>query len=148
MSVFGWISAQWFELLQTAGIIASLVFAACSMRRDEQARRITNVSAIKQDYIQIWSQLYERPELARVLDKGADLAQQPISTAEWLFVKMLIVHLDSVHRAMKARLFVSIEGLHTDIQDFFGSPIPKAIWEQLKPLQDSEFVQFIETSMT
>lgn len=139
-----WVAANWFELLQTAGIIASLLFSAYSMRRDEQGRRIGNLTAIKQDYIQIWNQLYTSPELARVLDKNADLGRNPVSTAEWLFVKMLIVHLDSVHRAMRTGLFVTLDGLEKDMRDFFASPIPKVVWRELRPFQDQQFVRFVE----
>jgi hypothetical protein len=147
MGVFQWLGQNWFELLQTVGIIASLLFTAYAMRRDEKARQISNLSAIKQDYIAIWNTLYERPELARVLDRTVDLNRHPVSTAEWLFVKLLILHLDSVHRAIKAGLFVSVEGMQRDIEEFFKSPIPKAVWDKLRPLQDKEFVRFIETSM-
>ena len=147
MEVFQWVGQNWFELLQTAGIGASLLFTGYSMRRDEKARRISNLSAIKQDYIAIWNTLYERPELGRVLDRTVDLNQHPISTPEWLFVKLLVLHLDSVHRAIKAGLFISVEGLQKDIKEFFKAPIPKAIWGKLKPLQDKDFVRFVEASM-
>jgi hypothetical protein len=144
MGLLIWISTRWFELLQTSGIIASLLFSAYAMRRDEQARQISNLAAFKQDYTQIWNRLYDRPELSRVLNRDVDLTRHPVSTAEWLFVKLLIVHLDSVHRAMRAGLFVPLEGLQVDIKDFFSAPIPKAVWHELRPLQDSQFVQFVE----
>jgi hypothetical protein len=147
MGVFQWIGHNWFELLQTAGISASLLFTAYAMRRDEKARQISNLSAIKQDYIAIWNTLYERPELARVLDRTVDLNRHPVSTGEWLFVKLLILHLDSVHRTIKAGLFVSVEGMQRDIEEFFKSPIPKAVREKLRPLQDKEFARFVEASM-
>jgi len=147
MRAVQWLGQNWFELLQTAGIGASLLFTAYSVRRDEKARQFSNLSAIKQDYIAIWNTLYERPELARVLDRTVDLNRHPASTAEWLFVKLLILHLDSVYRAIEAGLFVSVEGLQKDIEEFFKAPIPKAIWKKLRPLQDKEFVRFIEASM-
>ena len=70
-----------------------------------------------------------------------------MSTAEWLFVKLLIIHLDNVHRAMKRGLFVTIEGLQADIRMFFSSPIPKRIWDMVKPMQNEEFILFVESAL-
>lgn len=146
MQILKWLSEQWFELFQTIGIVAGLFFSNYALRRDEQARRISSLNAIKQDYLEIWNKVYERPELVRVLNSSVDLDANPITTAEWLFIKLLVLHLDSVHRAIKAGLFVSVEGLQKDIEEFFKSPIPKVIWEKMKPLQDKEFVRFVEDS--
>jgi len=142
-----WIATRWFDLAQTFGIIAGLLFTAHTVREDEEARKIANLIAVKQQYREIWQELYNRPQLFRVLKKDVDLKEKPISDEEWLFVKMLILHLDSVHRATKAKVFVTLEGLQQDIRDFFASPIPKAVWERLKPLQDKDFVDFIEVSL-
>jgi hypothetical protein len=143
-----WIGEHWFDLLQTVGIIGGLLFTAYTVRKDERARQIGNLIAIKQQNREIWKELYERPKLVRVLSKEVDLNREPISTEEWLFVKFLILHLDTVHRAMKAGMFVELEGLQKDIKDFFSSPIPRAIWEKLKWLQDDDFVKFVHGCLT
>lgn len=148
MGVTSWVSANWFEFVQTGSITTGLLFSTYSMRRDEQTRRLTNLNAIKQDYIQIWNQVYERPELARVLDKNPDTKRTPVSTAEWLFIKLLILHLDSVHRAVENGLFVNIEGIRSDVREFFSCPIPNEVWQRLKPMQDREFVAFVESALT
>ncbi|HZR20225.1 MAG TPA: hypothetical protein VFE51_23280 [Verrucomicrobiae bacterium] len=98
---------------------------------------------MKQDYIQIWNVLYSRPELENIF-RSKQPVDRPISVAERLFVKMLIIHLDSAYRAMKAGLFVHLEGLQTDIRTFFAAPVPKKIWEELRALQDRQFVEFVE----
>jgi hypothetical protein len=48
---------------------------------------------------------------------------------------------------MKARMFVKLEGLQTDVKEFFASPIPRAVWERMKPLQDAGFVRFVESCL-
>src|SRR5438034_661476 len=111
MEIWHWIGEHWFELLQTVGIISGFLFTCYTIRRDDRARRISNLIAVKQQYREIWTELYKRPQLFRVLKKNVDLHEQPISDEEWLFVKMLILHLDAVHRAMKAGMFVTLEGL-------------------------------------
>jgi hypothetical protein len=146
MEASPWISEHWVELVQSVGIIGGLLFGAYTTHKDEKARRIGNLIAVNEQYGRIWRELYERPELSRILDKDADLTKEPVSDEERLFVKMLILHLDTVRRATKAGMLVRIEGLRDDIRHFFALPIPKAVWEKIKPFQDRDFVRFIETS--
>jgi hypothetical protein len=144
MGVLNWLLEYGLGLVQTVGIVGGLLFTAHAISKDETARTITNTIAINEQYSNIWKNFYERPELARILQKDADLIRQPVSNNEALFVKTLLLHLDVVRRAMKVGIFVKIQGLQTDIQDFFTLPIPKAVWEKIKPFQDEEFVGFIE----
>ena len=147
MEVSPWIWGHWFDLIQTAGIIGGLLITAYAVRKDERARKITNLIALNERHDYIWSKFYERPELARVLKKDVDLNQKPVSDEEWLFAKMLIIHLDTVRRAAKAGMFVEIKGIKSDIRDFLRLPIPKMAWEKIKPFQDEEFVEFVETTL-
>jgi hypothetical protein len=140
-----WLTEHWFDLFQTAGIVGGLLFSAYTTHQDEKARRIENVIAINEQYGRIWRELYEQPRLSRVLKKDVNLTKEPISEEEWRFVKMLILHLDTVRRAMKARMLVKIEGMQDDIRQFFSLPIPKAVWERIKPFQDRDFVKFIDS---
>ena len=142
-----WIGEHWFDLLQTVGIVGGLLFTARTTLKDDQSRKIANLIAIKQQYREIWKELYDRPQLGRMLEKGVNLNTHPISTEESLFVKLLILHLDTVYRAMKAGMFVSLEGLQEDVREFFSSPIPRTIWSKMRPYQDKDFVRFIEWSL-
>ena len=142
-----WLVEHWFDFAQTVGIIGGLLFTAHAIRRDEKSRAITNTIAVNEQYSQIWHEFYERPELARILKKDVDLNQQPVSNDEALFVKTLLLHLDVVRRTMKAGIFVKIQGLQKDVRDFIALPIPKAVWEKIKPFQDRDFVAFVESCM-
>jgi hypothetical protein len=143
-----WLAEHWFDLAQTTGIIGGLLFTALALYRDEKARMITNTIAVNEQYSQIWHEFYERPELARILKKDVDLNQQPVSNDEALFVKTLLLHLDVVRRTMAAGIFVKIQGLQKDIRDFLTLPIPKYIWDKIKPFQDRDFVAFVESCLT
>ncbi len=57
---------------------------------------------------------------------------------------MVIQHVNSVYSAMNDRLVVKVEGLRRDIAQFFALPIPNAVWEKLKGLQNDDFVAFVE----
>jgi len=144
MEETNWIAAHWFDLIQTVGIVGSLLFAAYTTHKDERARGIANSIAINDQYREIWKEIYEYPKLARVLDKEADLANDPISFEEERFVMKLILHLGTAFRAFKSGEFVTLEGLQKDVQQFFSLPIPTAVWEKLKSFQDHNFAVFVD----
>lgn len=147
MEIFHWVAEHGFDLVGVVGIIASLLFTAASFRKDDRSRRISNLIAIKQQYRDVWQEFYDRPNLARVLKGDVDIANEPVSDDEFLFVKLLILHLDTVFRAMKAGTFVTLEGLQDDVAQFLSLPIPKFVWEKLKPLQDRAFIAFVENCL-
>jgi hypothetical protein len=143
MGLSVWIAQHWFELVETIGIIGGLLFTAFTTRKDERARRISNLIAVTEQHRQIWMELYDRPRLSRILKKDVNLNKDIISEEEALFVNLLILHLGTVYRAMKEGVFVKLEGLQEDVKEFFALPIPKAIWEKAKSLQDKDFAEFI-----
>ena len=147
MEATRWLATNWFELLQTAGIIGSFGLTAYIAWKDERARSIGNSIAISNQHRELWKTVYGRSDVGRVLNKSADLEGQGVSLAEELFVTTLISHLSTVFRAMKYGEFVKLEGLRKDVQEFFALPIPKAVWGKLKPYQDNHLVVFIESCL-
>ena len=137
---------DWLDLIEKVGIIGGLLLTAYSVRKDEKARKISNHIAITGQYRDVWKEIFERPSLSRLLQETVDLKANPISEEEALFVNILILHLDCVFRAMEEGMFVTLEGLRTDIKEFFILPIPKAIWETSKMFRDRKFVAFVESS--
>lgn len=145
MGMWRWVAENWFTLLQTAGIVGSLLFTAFTIRADSKARRIDNLISITGSHREIWRELYVRPELARVLDASADLIGRPISADERIFVLLVILHLCAAYRAIEAGVLKSPEGMQQDVRSFFSLPIPAEIWKRNRDLQDHDFVEFVET---
>jgi len=144
MGVVDWAAHHWLDLLQSAGIIGGLFFTAISLRIDARVRRVANLLTLTGHHRDIWTQLYRRPQLARILDSKADLDKIPVTDEEELFVLLLVLHLSGVQEAMKQGMFVAPDGLRKDIQRFFSRPIPKAVWARIRLLQDQDFVRFVE----
>ncbi len=145
MGIFSWFVQNW--TVESVGIIGGLFVSAYAAFKDERARRIGNLIAIKEENRKIWREAFEKPALFRVLKSDPDLKNGPISEEEFLFVKQLILHLDTVYRAMRAGMFVRLSGMRADIKGFLSLPIPYGVWEKLKPFQDANFVNFIETCL-
>jgi len=146
MDFLHWVEQNWLSLFESAGIIGGLLFTAVTLRADAQARQVGNLIAITQHHQEIWTHLYTRPQLARVLDRAVNLKSAPVTDEEALFVSFLILHLNSAYHAMQTGMYVKPEGLQRDIQLFFSLPIPRSVWENAKSLQDADFVKFVETN--
>jgi hypothetical protein len=82
-----------------------------------------------------------------VLKVNVDLGHEPITDAERLFVRFLVLHLASSFEAGKRGLYPSEERLSEDVREFFVLPIPGAVWEELKALQEPVFVEFVESTI-
>lgn len=139
-----WLSDNWFQALQSLGILGGLLFAALSFRRDAQERKITNFLEITEHHREIWTEIYRRPELKRVLADEVDLLSTPITVEEEIFINQLIVHLAMAWQISKARSLLRIDSMHNDIRSFFALPIPKTVWQRSKHTRDPRFVSFVE----
>jgi hypothetical protein len=147
MGFLRWFTGNWFIFLQNAGIIGGLLFSGLSLRADTRAWRATNLIAITQNHREIWTQLYTRPELSRILSAHVVLRKKPVTLEEELFVRLLILHLNTSYQAAREGVFTTPERLCADIQHFFSLPIPHAVWQKEKPMQDGDFVGFVESSI-
>jgi hypothetical protein len=139
-----WILENGFTLLSAVGIVGSLLFTALTRRDETRTRRISNLIAITSNHRELWQWFSENPKLKRVLDPLADITKEPVALEEREFVNMVILHASSAHYAVRDKLVTSLEGLQKDLCQFFSLPIPKAVWEQSKALQNDDFLEFVE----
>jgi hypothetical protein len=139
-----WLAANWFDLLSAVGIVGSLLFTTVSLQSEAKTRRIANLLILTQNHREIWSEMIRHANLARVLDVSANLQKESVSVSERLFINMVIQHLNSAFEAIKTGLAIKPEGLRQDVRWFFSLPIPRAIWDHVKRLQNDDFVAFVQ----
>lgn len=142
---FRWATDNWFTLLQTLAILSSFAFTCITLRRDEKSRRISNLMLLTANHRDIWKEIFDRPELRRVLATNPHLDTKPVTDDETLFVKILILHLNSAHHAITSGLIIAPEGVGADIRIFFAHPIARLVWDEIRDLQDRAFVEFVES---
>jgi hypothetical protein len=147
MGFNGWLGQNWLALVQTAALGGGLLFTGIAIMLDASARRIGNLIQLSQQHRDLWERLYAQSELARILDPAADTAKSPVTVEEETFVLFLILHLNNTYYATRAGFYQKLPGLRKDIARFFSLPIPRAVWEKVKDLQDESFVRFVETSL-
>lgn len=145
MEIGEWLSQNWFNLVSVAGIISGLWFTAISLHSETKTRRIANLLTITGNHREIWQEFIYHPELARILDATADPARKPVTREEEIFVNLVIAHINSVFYSIKDELVIELQGLRRDVWWFFSLPVPKAVWEKTKLIQNDDFVAFVES---
>ena len=141
-----WIGQNWLALVQTVALGGGLLFTGIAIMLDARARRVGNLIQLTQQHRDLWERLYAQSELARILNPAADTTRLPVTVEEERFVIFLILHLSNTYYATRAGFYQKLPGLRKDIERFFSLPIPRAVWEKVKDLQDETFVRFVETS--
>lgn len=143
MEILHWVNGHGYDLLEAVGIIGSLLFTAGAFLKDDRSRKISNLLALTAEHRDIWTALYQHPELGRVLDANADLQVRPVTNAESLFITFLLLHLSATYRAMQAGMFVTRQALEKDIRRFLSLPIPNAVWQKSKALLEADFTDYV-----
>jgi hypothetical protein len=144
MTLKEWIGHNWFALVQTVALAFGLLLIGIALLLEARARRVGNLIQLTQQHRDLWERMYSQPELARILDPGADLTKIEVTAEEEMFVVFIILHLSSTYYAMRSGFFQKLHGLSKDIERFFSLPIPHAVWDKVKVLQEPPFVKFVE----
>lgn len=148
MGVWGsWIGDNWFSLVQSGGIVAGMGFTAWSLRRDSRERRTATRLGLAQHHRELWAEVHRRPDLGRLLNDDVDLVAHPITAAEDEFLNVVIYHFQTCWELGRSDGLLSLQTLELDARDFFGHPIPNAVWRSSKNRRDPGFVGFIDHSL-
>ena len=142
--VFSWLTANWFSLLQSLGVIGALCFNAYSLLLSSRIRKVDTLINITQQHRAIWLKFLESPSLKRINKPHLDLTKHPVTDEEMIFVNLIILHLDTVLIAVNKGILPKPSGLDIDIGDLFSLPIPNAVWKQTRTFRDAETIRYVE----
>ena len=142
-----WLSDNWVSLFQTLGICGSLLFTAESLRRDVEAKRVSEYLTLNTQHRRLWGQLHQRPQLAHLLDVDRRLDTRPVTTEERLFLELAFVHFHTGWLVARKGSLIPLSVLSTDAGYFFLLPVPRAVWAQIRTTHQPEFVAFVEDSV-
>ncbi len=142
-----WLHDNWFSLLQSVGIGGSLLFTAFALRKDLQAKRVSEYLTLASQHRRLWSNLHRRPGLAHVLKPARDLAGQPVTNEEWQFLELVFVHFHTGWLLAREGSLTPMPVLAADAGEFFQLPAPAHVWEKVKTAKEPDFVRFIDDAV-
>ena len=145
MSFITWFKDSWFQALQTLSIVCGLLFTAYTVQFDGKARKVENLLSITASHREIWSELYNRPALERILLPSANIVTKPVTRDEEMFVHLVFLHAGAAYQAIKEKLFEKPHGLEADLGMFLSLPIPEVVWERMRTFYQPDFVRFVES---
>lgn len=138
-----YLAAHWFTLLQTFGIIASILFTAFQIRFQHKSQMVTNSLLVTQHHRDIWKTFISDQELSRLFQEKPNLGSNPITEHERMFMNLVFLHISAVLKAVKAKAIYPVEGMESDVRDLLSYPIPKAVWEEIAEFQDQGLRDFV-----
>ena len=145
MEVLTWIAINWINLSQTAGILGGLLFTGLQLRQTNRIERVRFHFDLAENHANIWREIFDNPNLVRLLDSEVDLDNYPVTDHEAVFVRLLIHHLDCSLEAMSQGLLDKPAGLENDVRMFFDLPIPRIVFEESRSLIARRVILLIET---
>ena len=142
-----WLDENWFSLLESLGIVGSLLFTAITLRKDLQAKRVTEYLTLAGQHRRLWGQLYRRPRLAHLLKPDRNLDALPVTSEERLFLELAFVHFHTGWLLAREGSLTPMSVLAADAGHFFGLPVPAYVWERTKSVLEREFVAFVDDAV-
>jgi hypothetical protein len=140
-----YLTANWFSLAQSIGIIATLLLTLTMLRRQMHQTRVANALLVTQHHREIWTLSIQNPCLRRVFDPEADILTTPITEEERTFVYLILLHMSATLKAVQAQAIYPIEGMERDLIDVMSHPIPYSVWLEVRQYHDRAFVEFVSS---
>jgi hypothetical protein len=123
------------------------LISAETTRRDVRAQQTTALFTLTEQHRELWSEVLVDPALVRVLRSDIDVNVNQPTEREKIFVTLLILHLDSTYKAIRAGLFKEPSSMSLDINNFLSLPIPFHVWTANKSMRNADFVKWVEKHM-
>jgi hypothetical protein len=142
-AILTWLDQNWFNLVQTLGIMLSTWLTGAALRQESRTRKSGNAFTLAQHHRELWSEVHRRPDLARILNPEVDLLAMPMTVAEEEFLNLVIEHFQTGWLMAQSDGFPTLQTLSKDARSFFALPLPEDVWQSTKKDRDPRFVQFI-----
>lgn len=140
-----WLKHDWFTLVQSAGIIGTLLITLYTLRRDAWSRKITNYLSLISYHRDIWRITIEKPQLNRIKSFDQSLTERALTDEERQFLTFVFLHITCSYEMQKHHAMPSIQMLSYDIAELTRAPLVKRFWEENKRYYNDDVVQFIDS---
>lgn len=142
-----WLNAHWFDLVQSLGIVGSILLTTAALRSQARGQRLGHYLTLVADHRELWTEAHRRPDLSRIFRDDVNLSVAPMTTAEEEFLNLAIEHFATGWLMAKGTRLLSLNGLAADAATFFSRPLPRNAWERTRHARDPQFVKFIDRAL-
>jgi hypothetical protein len=140
------LSATFFlSFLEPAAIIAGLLFSGWAAWRNHCSTTVATLVALAKSHREIWSRLFEAPELRRVTDPTVRRDNLAVTPEERLFVILLAHHVYSAFEAARLGVAPRPHREDRDLAAIFSAPVARRVWEDLREFQHPRFRAYIDS---
>lgn len=138
-----WVDGH-FNLIQSIGIIATLLFTGIGLHREAKAKEVENFLTQTQHHRELWSLFIGNKDLERIFNADVDVTKNPPTAAETELLNLMFVNFQNGWRVAKAGGITTLREIREDVESTFPLPLPRAVWEKTKKFRNREFVRFVE----
>jgi hypothetical protein len=137
--------SDWFTLVQTVGIIASLLFTAYELRRNRASCIAANEIKLIELHRDLWRMTIDQPSLMRPFGHDLKPDELKLSIAESRFVNLLFLHISGAFRLTEAGEVRRTGDFRGDLKELLARPAIRNFWEANQRYHDARFVAFVNS---
>jgi hypothetical protein len=134
--------SNWFTLLQSAGIIFSILLSTRAIFREARSRKISNYIQLTQFHREIWKMTMELEGLQRIRSKTIDCDLR-LTHNEEQFLTFVFLHITCAFTLAKSNDLISIDQMKNDISEFLTFPLVKEFWQSNSRYYNQDFRDFV-----
>ena len=124
--VFSWLNEN-FNLVQTVGIIGSLLLAAGAARREAKAREVEDLLELVRLHRELWGNISQRKDLERIFRSNADVLEKPAdSRGRRILESSFYPFSNWLDDCQIRRVDLLLAEMKADVRGFFSLPLPLA----------------------
>lgn len=152
--ILAWVDSNWFSILQSIGIVGGLIFtgktirdAARTQRDATEERKVSNILEFDARHQNIWSDLYQREDLRRILEEQNDFLKGVVTPVEFQYLRQKVVQFQVGWELAKISKPEEIDAVVRDAAKFFSRPLSRRVWNKVKGLGNPKFVELVDEAM-
>ena len=132
-------------IVNAVGVVAGLFFTGFALQRDSKMRRLENLISLTDHHREIWTLIFDRPGLHRVMSDDATVVANTLSEEEELFSTFVILHVQIVFEGLRDDLLrLERTGWERDLKLLLHRPVIKEVWRRIRNSQNSDFRRYID----
>jgi hypothetical protein len=139
--VLRFLTEHWFSLIQTGGIIFSILWGAHLNNLGKRTEKVSNYLLLTQCHRDVWKIIIDHP---KYYDSIFVKQSEKLSTEEKQFLTFVFLHMTCTFELIKNKQITDIEALRLDIGELMTSKAVSNRWKDIQKYYNQDFINFIQ----